>query len=519
MILVVYEALESLEKVFAENDSCANLSFYIGYLKLAIGLENEAIENFTVAIDKCDDNHPSHFIWKGIAQCLCGAYEEGLNEFRIALGIQADCYQAALYKGRCYLQKKDIDRALYAFKDFMEAGPDEEEEIKHYLGNFFFSNGLVTHARQTYEEALDVKQAERTLRELVKVYIVEKNLFLALDKLELLCQDYYQDAYNFDLNILYALRAAAALDYPEASILLRNVYEKTTSGFIFSESDIQFYMGTISFYLKDYAGAVSQFEKVFKSKYNDTAGRGSTAEEELINGLFEEESEEVTTVVSHTFTKSEIEYNIGLCYLCMGRYPEAVKRLSLISQHPKLAGATDSLIEVLKKAMDSSDIDFTDESVCTVNIFPSNNRLCGIYEELRHKLTNQVEVAFRLSFCLPSVEPPSMLIKVGFEILLDLKITSVENRPEAPWIKRSTEGIIFTNNIIQSEVTEISDLSELLLKMSSNKNEMMNTKIKLNAEKIFETKVSQFHSSKDDKSKPRSHSLQDQGPEEGPHAR
>jgi tetratricopeptide (TPR) repeat protein len=145
MILVVYEALEHLEKVLAENNSCSNLSFYIGYLKLAIGLENEAVENFNTAIDKSDDNHAIHYIWKGIALCMCHTYDQALNEFRTALSIDPEDYQAALYKGRCYLYKKDIEKAFYAFKDFMNSGK-EEREIKFWLGNFFFSNGLNSHA-------------------------------------------------------------------------------------------------------------------------------------------------------------------------------------------------------------------------------------------------------------------------------------------------------------------------------------------------------------------------------------
>lgn len=153
LILVVYEALENLEKVLAENNSCSNLSFYIGYLKLAIGLENEAVENFNTAIDKSDDNNALHYIWKGIALSMCQNYDQALNEFRTALSIDPEDYQAALYKGRCYLYRKDIEKAFYAFKDFMNGG-QEEREIKYWLGNFFFSNGLNSHANQSYIESI-----------------------------------------------------------------------------------------------------------------------------------------------------------------------------------------------------------------------------------------------------------------------------------------------------------------------------------------------------------------------------
>ena len=80
-----------------------------------------------------------------------------MNEFRIALSLKPTYYTAALYKGRCYLHKKDAERAMFAFKDFMDNNHDEEQEIKYYLGNFFFANGLVSHAQQTYEEALALK--------------------------------------------------------------------------------------------------------------------------------------------------------------------------------------------------------------------------------------------------------------------------------------------------------------------------------------------------------------------------
>ena len=65
--MIVYEAVESLELVLKSNDSCANLSFYIGFLKMAIGMENEAVDNFSFAIDKSEENLAFHFVWKGLA--------------------------------------------------------------------------------------------------------------------------------------------------------------------------------------------------------------------------------------------------------------------------------------------------------------------------------------------------------------------------------------------------------------------------------------------------------------------
>jgi len=174
MILVIYECLETLESTQNANDSCANLSFYIGLLKLSIGLENEAISNFSTAIDKSEENMAIHFMWKGIALAMCEQYDKALNEFRIALSIEPKNFKAALLKGRCYLFTKEIDRAFYAFKDFIEM-EDEESEIQFYIGNFFFFEGQTDNAVQAYKTSLALKCTERALFELCRCYIVDKN--------------------------------------------------------------------------------------------------------------------------------------------------------------------------------------------------------------------------------------------------------------------------------------------------------------------------------------------------------
>ena len=472
----MYEALESLENVLSHNDSCPNLIFHIGYLKLAIGLEKEAVDNFTAAIDKSDDNHPSHFIWKGIALCMNDNYDEALNEFRIALNIKNTCYQAALYKGRCYLHKKDVERAMYAFKDFIEGNPEEEQEIKYYLGNFFFHNGLPSHARQAYEEALEIKPLERTLRELTKVYIVEKNLFLALEKLEVLKEEFPHDSYKFDYNILLALRAASSLEYLEAKQLLSSVTLKDEK-FIFSEADRKFYLAITSFYLKDYETSLTLMVKAKTEKY--PKGPTSAEEEIYLTGIFVEEPDDDSSMLGQTFTWLEIHFNIAMCQLAMGNLEPCLANLVCLTENEKTGDKAKQLIALLKS--DST-------ALISSTIFPTTNRLCGIYEETPVKVPNsQIEVSVRLSFCLPSVTLPETIIKAGFEILCDLKITSVENRPEAPWIKRSEEGIIFTSDIISTEASEVRDIGELLAKIATNKNDVMTTKIKLNAEKIFQS--------------------------------
>ena len=81
-----------------------------------------------------------------------------------------------------------------------------------------------------------------------------------------------------------------------------------------------------------------------------------------------------------------------------------------------------------------------------------------------------------------------MSIRVSFEILEKINIGCVENRPEAPWVRRSPAGIIFTNNILEKEAYLVSDVDELLkeIRQGKDKETVVNTRVKLNAEKIFD---------------------------------
>lgn len=537
LILVVYESLEHLEKVLSENDSCSNLSFYIGYLKLAIGLENEAVENFNTAIDKSDDNMALHYIWKGIALCMCNEYERALGEFRIALNVDPTDYTAALYKGRCYLYSKEINRAFYAFKDFMDEG-DQEHEIKYWVGNCFLSSGMNNHADQFYTEALNIKKTEDCLRELVKCCIAEKSLIKALKLLQDLVEEYPNPAYEYDLNVLEALKSTSCRDFAQAQKLFNELLSKEGRGMVFSESDLQFYLGYTFFTLGDYRNALISFENAQKVKYEKEAIVTNQIEEEALRAIFEgDEGEERGPIPGQTFTKLEMIYNVAMTYLMLGNQNRAIEMLESLykEKSPELKSEfmdiissmlkepIGKIIEIIKKRklkdedLDKSESDISQEEDVyasekdlnsknkrckTVDIFPISNRLCGIYDETFLKLNETEILKFRLSFCLPFIELPDMSIKAGFEILQNISVNSVENRPEAPWIKRTINGIIFTNNIIEKEAYEVYDVNELIDQISHDKEAVVNTRVKLNAEKIFENhRIAQKEKDKEKKSK------------------
>jgi tetratricopeptide (TPR) repeat protein len=581
LTVAVFTSLETLEAVQAENDSCPNLAFYIGYLKLSIGLFHESVENFSLAIQKSDIENPIHMLWKGIALCMCDNYEEALGDFREALRKEPNMYQAGLLKGRCYLHLKNVERAMVAFNDFIENSSEEEQEIKYYLGCFFYHNGLVSHARQAFEDAADIRPVERTLRELTKVYISEKNTLLAMGQLNHLCELYPKPVYTFDLAVLNSLKIASTGDFRGAlSALPKDVPSADPSDkLVFVKADIVFYRMIFNFYAGKMQEAWDLHEEAIQLAYPKNDDNANIMEifkreEDIIKELFAEELDEDLLIDTMTFTRLESEYNRFVLALMRGESRltngtaetgeqpgstksthldrqfglnkaamkegerEAVERLENmlkwikgedsefldlsqpsngqggIDIHEKSTfegakvikeksppggsptdrgwkGYSESLVIKLEESIKEMIEALTEGKkgksyIC--KIFPFNNRLCGIFEPVSKELSSGAIIRLRPSFCLPRMDLPTTTISASYEIIRNLAITSVENVPEAPWVKRSDTGVIYTNNVIQEEAVEVEDLQTLITSVQGQAKVPLPEAMRQNLAKLFEGK-------------------------------
>lgn len=50
------------------------------------------------------------------------------------------------------------------------------------------------------------------------------------------------------------------------------------------------------------------------------------------------------------------------------------------------------------------------------------------------------------------MQPPQIKFEIDEKILKDLSMSSTEPRPDAPWIKRNSHGVIFTDEIVGFDV-------------------------------------------------------------------
>lgn len=541
---VIVEVIKKMEEILKKNDSSSNLYFQLGKLKLMAGLIPESLQCFDQAIEKSEDHVSDHFFWKGIALCMADNHEGSLGDFSTAneiekenfkiskkenivkykLWIQKRCEMLSLY-GKSFLHLKDYDNGVRIFEKIEKFKEEEFKEIndlkdeikpifEHFeskfnynLANFFYLFGYNHEACKLYKNSILEYKEKSEFREeamlwLTKCYVTEKNLVRALEMLELIKKEFPNPEYSFDYTIMTALKLTSSGDFNEAYSQLSDLID--FQGIIFKKSDVVFYSAVCLFYSGRFKEAKSHFIKAAEVKYLKV--KNSDFENEALQRVmmeylqFQSESEDqILPSCNQTFTKVEIYYNCALCDLKLKNFESAsenFERLSyknledegfygedLIQNLTVFIAPSFKKIQELIKSKLEENIDAQEPGLFEVEIFPSENRLCGIYNQVVCEFSENVKVSLKLSFCLPYISLPDTSISIDLGQAKNLGIYQVENRPEAPWIKRNDNVIIFTENFIQDEAYYVEDIEELMMKMDGNFNK---SAIRGNVEMIFE---------------------------------
>lgn len=552
-----------MEMVTSLNDSNSNLHFYIGVLRTISGSAKEAIQNFVNAIEKSDDNYYAHYFWKGVALAAAGCYDLALGELEIAKNIDKSSLEVSLHIGVCYLIVGDLDNAYEAFKAVV-GNPKYEMEVNFCIGKFFMSRGFMSHAIQSFQFALKNSAAEKVLQELLKCYIHEKNLVNAMDVLKNLenLESKLKAQYAFDMSALESLKLCCEEKVEEALTLLSSIDQSKKEGYIFKRKDLACYISFMQFLSGDYQKALKNMTVMEMDNYGKSDNALlPTDEEDAFNILFVEavDREGQFYVSTKSLTHPELVYNMALCHLMLKNVDKAYLKLALLACLPQISLKVFRLMaklrrhvsaDTLSKAkticgkfqpnnslisgeeeemanqflLDSSGKLSDDPELCP---FPVENRLCSIYpgRALQLNLEEDLELLeLRFSFCLPIIKLSDIKVETGHEELLKISLRSIEFKPEAPWIKKLDEQIVFTNHVVDDEVVEFSSPSAVLERLKLKNTIPVNTQVKLNVEHAYQSNIdaqrAAFLRSKDDVDRGSSfdeHDIEeDEGEEEQP---
>lgn len=87
-----------------------------------------------------------------------------------------------------------------------------------------------------------------------------------------------------------------------------------------------------------------------------------------------------------------------------------------------------------------------------LTVFPQQQRLCYGFAFVKTPLANgSAHIYLRPSFSFPFIKPPNMIPCVENSVLDTFSPTAVPLKPEAPWIKKCSFGIKFTDEIFYTD--------------------------------------------------------------------
>jgi hypothetical protein len=82
--------------------------------------------------------------------------------------------------------------------------------------------------------------------------------------------------------------------------------------------------------------------------------------------------------------------------------------------------------------------------------FPFENRFCSNFPDVYLPLSAIIRT--RLYFCLPEVTKPDITPRLDDKLLDEVDMRWIDIKPEAPWIRRTDQGVVFTDEVVGYDI-------------------------------------------------------------------
>lgn len=343
--------------------------------------------------------------------------------------------------------------------------------------NLYFLKQL-HHSSIVHHHSQIIPSANRTKADKIKTLREIRERKLHSHELD----DESMDEEEFDLDV--QVEELGEID--EQSVTDEANYYKEN---IFNREDYYLFRAVMYFYSEDFDKAVADFKQTSKIMHanknlNRTQGNFIVTDED------EKELDKMSNTSSQTdlsdvglcsLNVHEFSYNITLCLIKHKKYEEAFEKVTfMLETLPKkytkevwlIRGILASIIGNYKVA--KSDFAYAEKKdpenynayikekkPITLNVFPTAHRLCNYYPYVKVSFPSfPTHILMRPSFSFPFIKPPNMIPSIDDNIFEQFTINAIKIKPEAPWIKRNSYGIKFTDKIQTTEYEEDVELSD-----------------------------------------------------------
>ncbi|CAD8070155.1 unnamed protein product [Paramecium primaurelia] len=456
----IKKALKYLDKAVTLNDNNSKLLYHRGIIRFYFGQLELALQDLTIAIENNEERNSKILYARGLVQACLDNPQQALIDFTVA--INWDPKYAELYLNRAKVNTQ-LGNRTEAFEDlqiYISTNPTDPQ-IYLWAGNLSFHLGSHLNAIKTYSHSPELQNNVQLLSYRAMCFIIEKDLNNAFVDLNRIYEITSDKRWLIDKECLNALKIAIeqnikesilisnqanyksknkSINFRQASKKLKQILNFEVEGYLFMKSDLLFYRGVMKFYQGNYIKAIDNWNESYELMKQQKR-------EEMTSNVQSDSSEGSQRMIiklndlefqDRPYNMYEYQYNVAIATILNNLKPEGKLLLEDLS---KLLPQTFTQgIMQFRDAIDSQQIQRT-------TLFQENNRLCELFPKF--KVGNAVT---RLSFCLPKLPSPCMKPEFDQQLLQCIQSIDVENKPEAPWIKRNLDGVIFTENVQQVEL-------------------------------------------------------------------
>ncbi|EAS02746.2 tetratricopeptide repeat protein (macronuclear) [Tetrahymena thermophila SB210] len=477
----ILNSLQEMDRAVEISDTNANLFYFRAIVRCYLGYYQEGIADIDKAIEKSEDNVPKYFYLRGHTFGICKQYKQAISDLSIAIQLDENYAESYLERAKCYHFAGESNNAFADLQKYISLKPTDPN-IHKWAGNLLFNSGAYEDAIRAYSHSDQIETSESLLILRAKCSIIIKDISSAYQDVSKVIEINPSRNYAFDRGCLNALQLATEnlIEYEsvedppkqkDPQIQLSNFQSglqklqklsqaSYINGKIFKQFDMHLYKGVLNFYCGNYEEAIKDFNLSLQSRadYSDQIRNMkkplNNDSDILVVPSSEDLNEDYEQSILDSMTSNQIYYNIAMAQLMMKKFSDAYD--TCLRFQSQLQESTKDYFNVLMKlifhekevAQPQQQEPINDElQLELLNIFPGDGKFCEIFPTFTPPFSSISNLKMRLSFDIPNIEPPSLHPVFQTSLIENLAPNMVENKPEAPWIRRNTNGVIFTDNI------------------------------------------------------------------------
>jgi predicted Zn-dependent protease len=391
----------------------------------------KAFSNIKECIDKAEENIFCHYLLRGFCNLALKIYQEAVQDFSISIQLNDSVKALYPYRGICGYLSEDYNLAL---DDFLYYSNDGRASSVVLSAKLLLFTACYTDALMLLSNSED---SEDTLKLKAYCYLMTEMPEKSLNCLEKIENPFCKN------------------DSAYIKKLCQGQVDFFGEGEIFTKKYALWMQGLQMMYSGNYLQAIEVFQDVLEIMHNN--------ENDLFNDniIIEEENCEVLYNIALCNTLNEQLFNREHALLILKELAEVVN-----IEHRGQLCLICAVIELCENNKESAEKFLKESAKCApdhcqkfieglvVDVLPLHtaNEFSQRFPLI--EIPGNRKVRLRPAVTLPKVPPPLGFGDSCTVVKELLALSTVQPRPEAPWLNRSKGSIQFTDSIIDLEIDE-----------------------------------------------------------------